>query len=169
MEQKHNIEQKDELPTSAHHHAKPLLGVVASFKSFFVELRQEWLKENQLSQENEPTRQIMSVHYYPDFNRVECYDWINVKINSVSGILTETKFNKIKNFCRTEKAANRYQMHTQFFSWSDINLEYIAYYEPIDNYLLDLNLWKIGQGYDAQTGKRYKSGLKCPICSRHYA
>ena len=30
MEQKHNNEQKDELLPSAHHHAKPMLGAVAS-------------------------------------------------------------------------------------------------------------------------------------------
>ena len=133
METMQNNEQKDELIPSAHHHAKPMLGVVSSFRSFFVELRQKWLKGKKLSQENEPTRQIMSVHYYPDFNRVECYDWLSEKINSASGILTEIKFNKIKHFCLTEMKANRNQMYTQFFSWSDKNLEYIAYYEPIDN------------------------------------
>ena len=41
MEQKHNTEQKDELLTSAHHHAKPLFGVVKLAHEQLTAVQQE--------------------------------------------------------------------------------------------------------------------------------
>lgn len=109
--------------------------------------------------------EIMTVYYDSRYNSIECIDWCGEKINLFTGVLTPELIQNIKPYCRL---GNRPQ--TNIYIWSGMDTKYLAYHEPIDNYLNDFSIWKTGQGFTFHSKIRYgqSSTLKCKCCGRKY-
>lgn len=111
-------------------------------------------------------REIMIVSYDATLNKIECVDWVSEKINVFCGVFDNDMLQRLKPYCKLGSFPN-----TRIYIWAGIEKKHLAYGEPIENYLKDVNLWKTGQGFHFGSGKRYGEieKPKCECCGRHYA
>lgn len=111
-------------------------------------------------------REIMMVHYFTETNMVECEDWCSKKIWKLTGALTPDLWQQIKLYCRTPKTPSH--VPTRIYIWAGMNEKFLAYCEPIDNYLKDEKLLQTGQGFHYGSGRRYgeEEKKKCPTCGQ---
>lgn len=110
---------------------------------------------------------IMIVTYFPIENKIECVDWCSQKIKPFCGKFTPELWNEIKSYCRLQ-TEDRHRASTRIYIWAGMEKKHLAYSEPIENYLNNINLLQTGQGFHYGSGKRYGEAekKKCPTCNR---
>lgn len=111
----------------------------------------------------ETHREIMLISYDFKLNKIECIDWYSVKIDAFCGVFDEAMLERIKPYCRLGDFP-----HTKIYIWAGMQKKHLAYGEPVENYLKDINLWKTGQGFHFGSGVRYGQSekIKCSTCGK---
>lgn len=109
--------------------------------------------------------EIMTVHYDTTLNKIECYNWISEKIHPFCGVFTPEMFEEIKLHCNIGKFRI-----SRIYIWAGSEIKHLAYCEPIEDYLKDINLWKTGRGYTREKWiadiQKETSNYKCPTCGK---
>lgn len=120
-------------------------------------------------------RSVMTIHYTPKTNQIECLDWLSVKIPPFSGDLTPELWDTMPAYCRVNGVyPETSKAPTTIYIWNQLDDGSVngnlAYNEPVKNYLEDISLLQTGQGFGSSTEIRYgqSSALKCNCCGHKF-
>ena len=129
----------------------PLKKVFNHILHLLVKLR-DWWREQEKDD-------VMYVQYDLTTDTLTAYDWVSEAISPFSGKFSSKKFQSMSGWC---------SKRTCIYIWAGMDKKYLAYHEPIKDYLADESLLRTGQGYHHGSGKRYgeTKKVKCPTCGK---
>lgn len=131
-----------------------------------MKVKENWWQRFSRWWAQDDRREIMMVHYYPLTNMVGCTDWASFKIWKFSGILTPELWQEIKHHCRATETPRH--VPTRIYIWAGEEKKFLAYCEPIENYLYDKTLLQTGQGFHYGSGKTWEQHAhsQCTSCGQ---
>lgn len=97
----------------------------------------------------------MIVTYYLEDDYIHCIGWDGKDLYPFCGDFSLELWNEITKWSRLTKFP-----YTMIYIYARGDKKYLAYREPIENYLREPSLLKTGQGYHFGSGKVFRHELK---------